>query len=408
MGPTATKPREPRILIEDLPAEHLAELEFLWDRRLSTVHSYDHFAAHLADIDRRLEANAIGLEVASRPALPLLEEAIAGEEPSLTAAAAWALLRIGGGRATSAVLGALESGPPPAREGVRQALIRGPAADVLERVRALAGSTDPALAVIATEALAAHGVAGPPGALPAWLSASAADVRLAACRVAAWTATGADRLEPLARADADLAVRDAALEAGAWQRAPWALALGRDRARTPTTADLGQLRLLCVLAEAADAPLVAALGSNLALGPARWGLLAAYGSSASIEACLAGLSGMDAADAEAAGRAFARMTGFEMGAAKRVTLAAPEGAGPDAAEFADEAFVPDPAVARRQWNARKQEFGKGRRWSRGHEVDGADIAELAAVDLGARTEALRRARFRGTWNGSRRQLLQLP
>jgi hypothetical protein len=402
------KDREPRILVEDLPAEHLAELEFLWMRREAMVRSYDHFAWHLADVERRMEANAIGIEVAARPALPLLEEALGGEEESLAAAAAWALLRIGGERATRAVLAAIESGAPPARAGAREALVFGPAAEVLDRVRMLAGAPDAAVPVTAAEVLAAHGTPvshNAASALGAWLADADPLVRLAACRVAAWSATGADRLETLARGDSDEAVRAAAFEAGAWQRAPWALALGRERARAIDARNMSQLSGFCAIAELADAPLVAALGAEAALGPARFGLLATYGTAASIEACLAGIAGKDAADAEAAGRAFVRMTGFGLGAARRVALPPPEGAGPDAAEFADEAFVPDPAVAKKYWDEHRKELAGGRRWSRGREVDGVNPSVLDEVDLGARSEALARGRFRGAWSGSRREWL---
>jgi hypothetical protein len=403
---TATR-REPRVLVEDLPAEHLDELDFLWERRARMVRSYEQFAPHLADLDRRLEANAAGLEIAPRVAVPLLEEALGEKDAPRVAAAAWALLRIGGERASAAVLGALESGAPGARDGVRQALVRGPCGDVLERLKPLAASPDAALAVAAAEALAAHGTPPAPPALGAWLASDAPDVRSAACRVAAWAGTGADRLEPLARGDADEAVRAAAYEAGAWLRAPWTLALGRERARSKPAADAGLLALFCALAEKADAPLVAALGADAALGPARFAMLAAYGNVAAIEACLAGIAAKDAADAEAAGAAFARLTGFGMGAAKRVTLPPPADAGPDAAEFAGEAFLADPALAKRQWEARKADFAKGLRWSRGLDVESGEAARVAALDLGSRAEALLRARFRGAWGGARREFLLL-
>ena len=397
--------REPRVLVEDLLVEHLDDLDFLWERRARMVRSYEQFASHLAGLDRRMDANAVGLAIAPRASLPLLEEALGDKEPSRVAAAAWALLRIGGERAVAAVLGALEAGPPPAREGVRQALVRGPAAEALDRLKPLAAAPDAALAVAAAEALAAHGVPPGPQALAAWLASPDPVVRAGACRVAAWAGTGADKLEPPAGSDADEAVRLAAFEAGAWLRAPWALALGRECAKAKDAENAGQLAIFCALAEKADAPLVAALGTDSGLGPARFGMLAAYGNVASIEACLAGIAAKDAPDAEAAGAAFARLTGFGMGAAKRVTLPPPEDAGPDAAEFADEAFLADPALAKRQWEARREEFAKARRWCRGLDADGADNA--AALDLGSRHETLLRARFRGGWSGTRREFLLL-
>lgn len=403
-----TKIREPRILVDDLPAEHLLELEFLWDRRASMVRSGDHFGWHLAGIERRLEANACGLELAPRVALPLLEEAVAGPESSLAGAAAWALLRIGDERALQAVLVVLESGPAPAREGVRQALLHGPVAGILGRLRPLAGSTDAAVAVTAAEVLTAHGAGDGARALPVWLADPMAAVREAACRVAAWTASGAAELEAVARADAEASVREAAFEAGMWQRAPWVMAMGRDRLRTRELSDPGPLVLFCAIAEPADAPLVAALAIESARGPDRWRAIAAYGSKASIEASLAGLGAKDAADAESAGRAFARMTGLELGAAKRVGLAAPTDGGPDAAEFADEAFVPDPEVVKRRWEACRAQFETGTRWNRGHDVDSGSPAALASADLAACAEGMLRARLRGTATASRRKFLHLP
>jgi len=404
---TPATTREPRLLVEDLPAEHLAELEYLWDQRAVVVRSYAHFAGDLALLDRRLEANAVGLEVAARPALPLLEEALGSDEPSMAAAAAWGLLRIGGDAAEDVVLAALESGPPAAREGAREALVRGPAAGLLDRVRTLVAAPDPVVSSAAAEVLAAHGDAGAARAVPAWLGSPDAAVRLAACRIAQWTATAGDRLEAPAREDADGAVRQAAFEAGIWQRAPWTLALGRERARGATAADVPLLGLFCAIAERTDAKAVLALGENAELGPARFGLLACYGDAAAIEACLAGISAKDAADAAAAGEAFLRATGFETGPAKRLPLPPPEGAGPDAEEFADEAFVPDPAVAKRLWEGRKEEFAKGRHWCRGREADAAKPAVLDGLDNGARRDGLLRARFRGAWSGTLRELLRI-
>lgn len=405
MIPATTNAREPRILVEDLPAEHLDELDYLWARRARTTRSYEQFRTHLADVDRRLEANAEGLEIAPRVSLPLLEEALGGKDTARAAAATWVLLRIGGESATAAILGALEAGKPPAREGVRDGLVRGPAAALLERLRPLAAAVDPAIAVAAAEALAAHGTPASAASLGVWLADPDEAVRAAACRVAAWSGAGAELLEPPARGDADEAVRLTAFEAGIWLRAPWAMGLGRERAKAKDSANPGQLALFCAVAEKPDAPLVAALGAEAGLGPARFGMLAACGNVASIEACLAGMAAKDAADAEAAGAAFERLTGFGMGAAQRVPLPPPADAGEDASEFADDAFVSDPALAKRQWEARSKEFAEGRRWSRGLEADGANAAE--SLDLGSRYETLLRACFKGAWGGSRRELLLL-
>ena len=401
-----TNAREPRILVEDLPAEHLDELDYLWERRARTTRSYEQFRSHLAGLDLRLEANAEGLEIAPRVSLPLLEEALGGKETTRIAAATWLLLRIGGEQATAAILGALEAGPPPAREGVRQALVRGPAAPLIARLKPLASAVDAAIAVAAAEALAAHGTPSSAASLGVWLADPDEAVRSAACRVAAWSGTGAEQLEQPARGDSEAAVRLAAFEAGIWLRAPWVVGLGRERARAKDAANAGQLALFCAIAEKADAPLVAALGADSGLGPARFGMLAACGNVASIEACLAGMSAKDAPDAEAAGAAFERLTGFGMGAAQRVSLPPPVDAGEDASEFADDAFVSDPALAKRQWEEGKKEFAEGRRWCRGLEADGANAAD--SLDLGSRYETLLRARFKGAWGGSRRELLLLP
>lgn len=408
MSPTATKTQEARILVEDLPGEHLAELEFLWARRASMARSFDHFAGHVADTLRRMEANAVGIEVAARPALPLLEEALAGEEASLAAAAAWSLLRIGGERAAKAVTGALEAGPPPARAGVCEAIVFGPAAEVLGRLETLANGEDAAIAAFAAEARAAHGGMTAPRALGAWLGHAEAGVRMAACRVAAWTGAGAEPLEPLARGDEESGVRAAALEAGAWLKAPWALAYTRERAKAKDAARPEALAMFGILAEDADEPAVLALGNEAALGPARWSVLASHGRVACLRACLAGIESKEAADAEAAGRAYVRMTGANPGAAKRVPLPPPADAGPDAEEFADEAFVPDPDVAKKHWEANRERFEKGRRWCRGLDVASSAAASAEAVDMGSRRVLLLRERYRGKWSGSRRELLLLP
>ena len=408
MNAVATKEREPRIVVEDLPAEHLAELEFLWARRETMLRSPEHFLSHLADTDRRIQANAVGLEVATRPALPVLEEAMGEKLVSLVAAAAWVLLRIGGERASAAVFTAIEAGTPAAREGARQALVVGPAAALLDRLRPLRDGADAGAAVAAAEVLAAHGTPGVPRALEAWLADPAPEVRMAACRVAAWTGGAASSLEAPARNDTEDAVRAAACEAGAWLKAPWALAHARERAKAKDASRPEALALFGIVAEDSDSPLVLALGAELSLGPARWEVLASHGSPACLRACLTGMESKEAADAEAAGLAFVRMTGANLGAAKRVTLAAPAGAGPDAEEFADEAFVPDPKAAQRHWEEHQARYEKGRRWCRGVDVGKGGVESAAAVDLRSRFVLLLRARYRGGWSGSLRELLLLP
>lgn len=196
----------------------------------------------------------------------------------------------------------------------------------------------------------------------------------------------------------DAGRRAAALEAAAWTRQGWLLDALRARAARPAPEDLDALRLLAVLAPPADLPRIRAVGEAAALGPARFDVLAAFGSPALVPALLEGMRSEDAETAAAAGAAYQRITGMDVESGTRarvVPAGAPE---PDAfeREFLDEVALPDPAKAAAHWDAVRKDFETGTRWCAGIDLGAAGAPPAdARLGLGVRREAALRAAFHG-------------
>lgn len=392
----ARPPRAPRVFLADLPAEHLDELEFLWMQALGARGIAGATVRYLRDLRERMRANALGVEVAGKRAHDLLGEALAGKERALAAAAAHVLLCAKDPAGHALVLDAIGSAKPPARDGIREAFLRGPSPALDGKRLALASSAPPDAAVVYAEVFAAHGAQLPKLPLREWFAHESAAVRAGACRVAAWTASEAAALEPLARDDEDASVRREAIEAGAWLRAPWVAAHGRACAQSRRADRAEGVLMGCLLAGSGDGALVRGVADDASLGPARFAYAAAWGRPAVFEWLLAALAGKDAKDAEAAGAAFVRMAGKDL----------PTAIKGDAAEGESEAILVDATRAKALWGEKRSVWEKGRRWAGGFDA-GQSLDGANTLDLKSRHETLLRGRHRDEWPGTRRDLLLL-
>jgi uncharacterized protein (TIGR02270 family) len=148
---TGTSPVIPSVL-----AEHLEQLTMLWQQRQDAQRSPDYVREDAARLDERLEAHVDGLLLAGEQAVPLLEEALQGDEPAAVFAAAFVLLRQEQAAMADRVVDAFLQAEPGQMAGIRQALCYGPIQSIEQRLRGICESEQSSAAVAALEVLAYH------------------------------------------------------------------------------------------------------------------------------------------------------------------------------------------------------------------------------------------------------------
>jgi uncharacterized protein (TIGR02270 family) len=148
---TGTTPVIPSVL-----AEHLEQLTMLWQQRQDAQRSPDYVREDAAQLDERLEAHVDGLLLAGEQAVPLLEEALGGDESAAVFAAAFVLLRQEQAAMADRVVDAFLQAEPGQMAGIRQALCYGPIQSIEERLRGICESEQSSAAVAAFEVLAYH------------------------------------------------------------------------------------------------------------------------------------------------------------------------------------------------------------------------------------------------------------
>jgi hypothetical protein len=236
-------------------------------------------------------------------------------------------------------------------------------------------------------------------------------------RAAGWRAVAnlAIPVEPkryaAAMRDADAVVREAALHAAAWTAVPGTLNIARSAAASPSKADLPTLRLLAALGEPADLAAIHRLVQMPELGPDRFAVAASYGHPGLAPVLLDFLRSSDKRTAIAAGHAFARLTGSDLGVGEVVTLPPEDGSEPDDFEkaFLDEDTLPDHGKAQTHWSRVGASVSTMLRTAHGRDVSTAIPADAFSwMDMQSRYEWWMRARFRGMWNGTPMQLEVFP
>ena len=392
----------------DILEEHLEELAWLWPLRQTMLASGEHDLVALGRVERRIAAHADALVLAGEIAMPLLEQAIEGDEGS-AAAAAHVLLSMRRPDASELVLKALPAAAGPARTGLRVGMRAGPKDILTEELTRLAREAAPAIAVIAADVLAFRGAPPPsPERIVDFIQDQDPEVRCTGWRLVGLVRAGlAPKLYSQAMSDSAPGVRDAALRAGAWCGLSGVLTIARQLAANPNAADLEPYYLLAALGTAADLPIMAQLGAAVALGPPRFHLLGAYGNSALVPQVVAALASEDPATAAAAGAAFRKLTGVELDTLAR---AAADGDGDEfEAEFADDVAVPDPEQGRRVWEDLKPRLGQAARICYGIDLAQPLAPELLQrLDLRSHAEVVMRSCFAGSQNGSLIDLERFP
>jgi hypothetical protein len=399
----------------DILEEHLEELESLWNRRLRAPRSAELEAVGLGRLDSRIEAHTDALVLAEDHAWPLVEAALASDQPAAAAAAAMVIASAGGHEYERRLVAALAAAAPPIRDGIRAALELRASAGLRKALGAAVGvGAAPAVAAATAVVFAAHGGEVALDSRRAWLGDPDAEVRRMVWRMEAHLASGAggpgrhatgagrghaaphqgpQRADYLrAFGDADREVRRVALEVAARTRQPWLLEQLRATAAAPSARAVDQHLMLAILSagEPADLALLSALGRSPELGWYRYALLALWARAPAVEELLRTMREAAPVDAALAAAAFHRVTGIDVRRAERIPLV-PAGAPAD--ELCDEIKACDTQAAERAWEAARARIGAAR-WIRGADAESLNVATLpATLDLETRHAWQLRSQF---------------
>jgi hypothetical protein len=373
--------------IGELLETQLENLETLWSQWMEARRSPDWTREALRLHEERIVAHVDALVLAGPTADPLLQAGLGAAFWSGDLAAGHAMLSSGRAEPARAVVRHLIDAPPDDRTGVAMALRLGPIDAVVDLLRELASDEDDALGAMAGLVLVGHGHGLPqPGRLAAWRGSSDPAVAGPALLATALLPRkdrpkiGASEFEPLLGAP-DPSLRDLAMFAGAALRGDWVHAWAREHAREDRVA----LQWFGVLATEADVPAWIALVERADLGPERFDAAASCGHPKLLEPVLAAIGSDDPATAVAAGRAFTRMTGRDISTLQRVALVEP-GTSVDDAEFAEQAYLPDPERAQAHWDRNRGTLSAGTRWLGGLDFGSPTATLTDDLDLRSRFE----------------------
>jgi uncharacterized protein (TIGR02270 family) len=399
--------------LPDLLEEHLEEIQFLWPIRDRGLRSPRMTMRDVRRFEERIDAHVDGALVPGDDAFPFVDAQLEADDEHAAFAATFVLLRRGTESALTRVRQAFSTAEGKRLAGIGRALQMGRADPLINDLSTGFRGDDPARAAIAAEALGYRvRWKGAHDRLLAFLADEAPSVRQAGWRIVANLALPAEPKHYAgAMRDKDAGVRAAALLAGAWTGTAGTLAALRATAGTPSKDDVAAYRVLAALGEPSDLAMIQRLVETPELGPDRFALAAAYGSPALAPLLRDALASKDPRTAVAAGEAFTRLTGADLGPGERVTLPPEDGHEPDEVEkeFLDEDVLPDPAKAAAHWKRTGAAIATMARVAHGRDVSSGIPADAFAwLDMQARYEWWMRARFRGTWPGTPMQLEVFP
>jgi uncharacterized protein (TIGR02270 family) len=399
--------------IPELVEHHYEELQFLWGQREFALRSPLYTLPKFLDLEQRIEAHVQGLLVAGADLIQIVEQGLTSDDPSTSFAAAYALLRLENETATLAVIQAFSGAHGKQMLGLRQALSLARMEQILPSLPFLFFSSAAPTVAAAADVLAWHGALPPPGlTIDTLLQDEDPSVRETAWGVVANSGLALDpKLYAAAVRDEKPEVRRAGLWAAAWTAVPGALLMARQLAETPTPENLYGLELLAVLGTPEDVQRMIAIAKVKDLGPARLKLVGSFGHPVLMELLLAELANPDPEVATAAGAAFSKITGQDIDSKDRTTLPPKDGKEPDEfeAEFLDEVTLPDPTLARTQWEKVKPRLSRATRLCRGFDLSRGAFADIMAkLDMESRWECFLRSRFTRAWSGSPADLERFP
>jgi uncharacterized protein (TIGR02270 family) len=399
--------------LPDLLEEHLEEIQFLWPIRDRGLRSPRMTMRDVRNFEDRIEAHADGALVPGDDAFSLIHPLLEADDDAAAFTAAFVLLRAGNERAVARVRDAVATAKGKRLTGFGRALQVGRADALLNDLGTVFRDDDATRAAAAAEALCYHvRWKGSHDRLLAFLANDDPAVKRIGWRIIANLGIPAEPKQyAAALRDEDVSVREAALHGAAWTAVPGALGIARATAATPSKDNLPAYRLLAVLGEPGDLGTIQTLLHAAELGPDRFALAPSYGHPALAPVLLEALTSSDKRAAIAAGEAFTRLTGADLGPGEQVTLPPEDGSEPDdfEKEFLDTGTLPDPAKARAHWDRVGPSLAGLTRIAHGRDIATSIPADAYSwLDMQSRYEWWMRARFRGTWSGTPMQLEVFP
>ena len=399
--------------LPDLVEEHLEEIQFLWPIRERGLRSPRMTLRDMRAFDDRIDAHADGALVPGDAVVPFIEPLLDADDEAAAFAAAFVLLRRATADAHARVRAAFEDASGKRLAGISRALQMGAGDPLIEDIANAFRSDDAIRCSRAAEALCyrtrwrrSH------ERLLALLSNDNPIAKAAAWRSVANLGLTVDPATvATAIRDEDPSVRDAALHAAAWTGVTAALEIVREAAAAPKKDQMASYRVLAALGDPSDARIVARLLDTPALGPERFALAASFGSPALAPLLLDALASANPREAIAAGEAFTRLTGADLGPGTPVILPPEDGHEPDdfEREFLDEDTLPDAAKARAHWDRTAPAVAGAVRIAHGRDVTTSIPPDAVSwLDMQARHDWWMRARFRGQWSGSPMNLDVFP
>lgn len=403
--------RSPSYLL-DIVEIHLDELPFLWGQRQAALRSPEYTGRSFLDLEERIAAHLDGILVVGAAANPLLNTALAADEPLPVFAAAFTLLHRRRGDDVARVLDAFVGGDAGRLDGLTMALSHGPAEETLSRVWAALDSESAPVAAASAQILACHSALRlTADQLHRFVTNDDPRIRQTGWRVATYCGLTPDTtLYEAAFHDDDPGVRRLALSAAAWAGYAGFAAYCRAAATNPTPALLEPLTMLAAIAPPEEYQLVGAVGSDPVAGPERFRVVGAFGHPYFVGFLIEQMENPDPVTAAGAAVAFEKMTGRSVESDARIVVS--NGKPPaDAFEaaFQDEVTLPDSALARKHWEELAPRLGHAPRICRGFDVSGGVAQEAFAVlDMESRWEYCLRMRLFSGWQGTPLVLERYP
>lgn len=334
----------------DIVEEHLQELDFLCEHRASVLFDPDWDLADLRRLELRMESHLDGLVVGQGHSVELALDALAGDAPSLAAAASLALLRIGG-EALDSFARMLPELAISALLGVRQASRMEsiePLAPILHGL--VADGPTSAQRAVAADILAFHGLRVPELDLIALLRDESPEVRGVAIALSTRLGQPVSREILLGELESEAGeARTLALRAGAESRSAGLLELCRSHPCAEALAFVG------VVGTAADVGLLESELDDASRAAAALDALGGLGVPEAVPVLLRAL--LVAELAIPAAKAFKRVTGLDL-------------------EATEESRAQDFDGAQRFWSLNKRRYQEAPRWQMGRRIEPVALAEV--------------------------------
>jgi uncharacterized protein (TIGR02270 family) len=361
--------------------QHLSAVALVWARRRGALRSPAYTGEDVLEVDQLIEAHFDGLIAAGEDSIPLLESELGGDALRAFASAS-TLLRVGTPDSLARVVDAFRSATGIKLDALRDALAHGPASALHSQLMSFFLSAPPNVGAAAGEVLAFHGGFAP-GAehIARFLRSEDPSARAGGWRIAAYCRLpiGNEWYDAGLRDD-DADARRAALQAAAWNGSPSFSAYCRDLIARPTPESIEPLVMMAAVAPPEDYQAIESIGSNAALGPGRYRVVAAFGHPYFIDFLLREMENPDAVAVASA--AFEKMTGRH---------------------------AEDAGQALKQWHEVAPRLAHSSRICRGVDVSSSlERGAFSLLDRESAWEFCLRARLTNGWSGTPLTLERFP